>query len=165
MAELRAENVTFRLKPLGFEFPGEEWIRSDLSLLLAVNRQRLLIQPKHTPTLSLQSYQKLLVSARDFLDSCATEFGDLFDDTEPFVFVPPELNFELALLDTDLSTDGEGEVTIRVMIRVDETSSASIGSTFSVDTSQFRWFLNTLEEEIEQIVRQRTASAFVVAEV
>jgi len=163
MAELRTAHSTFRLTPLGFEFPDEEWMRSELSVRLVVNRQELLVKPERIPTLPLRSYQQLLAGARNFLDSCAAGGDDLFDDPEPFVFVPTELDFEFALLDAELSPDGEGEVTIRVMIRVGRTTPAYVGSTLSVDASQFRRFLNTLEEEIEQIVRQRAASAFVTA--
>ncbi|HRJ42052.1 MAG: hypothetical protein KJZ86_03380 [Caldilineaceae bacterium] len=165
MAELKTDQSIFRLTPLALEFPGEEWIRSELSLRLIVNRQAVLVKPQSVPTLSRRSYRQLVTGARNFLDSCAAGDDDIFDDREPFVFVPTELDFEFALLDGDISENGEGEVTVRVMIRMERNKSAYVGGTLSVDVSQFRRFLNTLEAEIEQMVYQKASSAFVTAEV
>ena len=103
---------------------------------------------------------------RHFLDFLIEAEDNFFEDAEPFVFVPTELDFEFSLLDADLSPDGEGEVTARVMIRVDDQAKpAYVGSTFSVEASQVRRFLNALEIEIVQIAHPQVSSVFVAATV
>lgn len=166
MAELKTEQFIFHLMPLEFEFPDESWIRSELFLRLLINRQTLLVQPKRASTLSLRDYRRFVTSVRDFLDFSMVTEDNLFEETDPFIFVPAELDFEFSLLDADLSPDGEGEVTARVMIRVDDqTKPAYVGGTFSVEVSQVRRFLNILEIEIDQIAHQQAALAFVTAEI
>ncbi len=166
MAKLKTEQFTFHLMPLEFEIPGEEWIRSDLLLRILVNRQTLLVQPQRTPTLALNDYRRLITSARHFLDFANEDDGDLFGDTESFVFVPAELDFEFSLLDADLSPNGEGEVTVCVMIREDDQPKpVYVGGKFSVEASDVRQFINALEIEIDQIAQQKAALAFVTAEI
>jgi len=165
MAELETRNATFRLTPLAFEYTGEEWIRSELSLRMVVDRQKLLVAPQPTPTISLHSYHRFLKGAQCFLDSSALERLDLLEETEPFVFVPTEIDFEFAILDVDLSPDGDGEITCRVMLRIDRASPTYMGCTMPVEASQFSHFLKTLERELEQVVRQQSASLLVAAEV
>lgn len=166
MAKLKTEQFTFHLMPLEYEFPAESWIRGELFLRLLVNRQTLLVQPQRAPTLSLHDYRRLVTGVRHFLDFSMESEDNLFEDTEPFVFVPAELDFEFSLLDADLSPDGEGEVTVRVMIQVDnQAKPAYVGGAFSVEASQLRRFLNALEIEIDQIAHRQVSSAFVRVEV
>jgi len=164
MAKLKTEQLTFHLMPLEFEIPGEGWIRSELFLRILVNRQTLLLQPQRAPTLSLSDYRRFVTGVRHFLDFSMEAEDDLFENTEPFVFVPAELDFEFSLLDGDLSPDGEGEVTVCVMIRVDDQAKpAYVGGTFVVDASKVRDFLNALETKIEQIAHRQGSSAFATA--
>ena len=166
MAELKTEQFTFHWMPLEFEFPGEGWIRSELFLRILVNRQTLLLQPQRAPTLSLSDYRRFVTGVRHFLDFSMVTEDNLFEETDPFVFVPAELDFEFSLLDGDLSPDGEGEVTVCVMIRVDDQAKpAYVGGTFSVEASQLRRFLDGLETKIDRIAHRQVSSAFVTAAV
>lgn len=165
MAEIKTQHCTFLLTPLEWEHAGESWIRSELSLLLEAMGQQMRLRPKNSPTLSLHSLRTLLAGARTFLDSLAVDSDDLFAETEPFQFVPTELDFEFALLEGELSPAGEGEVTLRVMIRTGAGNSGLIGSTFTIDAFHLRRFLDGLEQEINRIAHGQPESFLVTAEV
>lgn len=165
MAEIKTQYCTFRLTPLAWEYANESWIRSELSLTLNGRGQQLHLQPKTTPTLTLHSYRNLLDGTRKFVDSNVTSDGDLFSEVETFLFVPPELDFEFAVLEADLSPDAEGEISIRVMIRVGEDESALMGSTFSVNAFYLKRFLDRLEQELNQIAEKQSESSLAIAEV
>lgn len=165
MAEIKSAHTTFRLTPLAVEFPGEEWIVSDISLRIDNKRQSVLWRPLPHPTILRSDYHRLSTGIRRFINRLAAVDSDtLFEEVEPFVFLPLELDFEFACLDGDISLDGEGEVTIRVMLNTNGTGESKqseyVGSTFNIRAVQLQRFLNDLEKEVDAIVQQQVGVAF-----
>jgi hypothetical protein len=169
MAEIKSARTTFRLTPLSVEFPGEDWIVSDISLRMDNKGQSIIWQSVPKSTIRPNDYQRLANGIRHFISHLvAVNSDNLFGEIEPFIFVPLELSFEFACLEGDLSPDGEGEVTIRVMIntmlntdRTDESKQSEyVGSTFSIKNARLQRFLNDLEEEVDAVVQKQIEIAF-----
>ena len=165
MAEIKSAHTTFRLIPLSVEFSGEEWIVSDITLRMGNKRQSVVWRAEPHSTILRSDYRRLSTGIRRFINSLTTIESDNFlEEVEPFVFLPLELDFEFACLDGDISADGDGEVTVRVMLNTDGTSESKqseyMGSTFSIPTARLQRFANNLEEEIDAVVQNQTEAAF-----
>ena len=155
MAEIKSAHTTFRLIPLALESSNEEWIISDVSLRIDNNRQSVLWRPIPHPTILRNEYRKLVIGIRRFVERLtATDSDNLFEEVEPFFFVPLELDFEFECLDGELSPDGDGEITLRVMINTNSRKPEYVGSTISISTTQLQHFLTDLEEETTAVFQQ-----------
>lgn len=159
MAEIKSAHTTFRLIPLALESSSEEWIISDVSLRIDNNRQSVLWRPIPHPTIRRNEYRKLVIGIRRFVERLAATGSDnLFEEVEPFFFVPLELDFEFECLDGELSPNGDGEITLRVMINTNSRKPEYVGSTVSISATQLQHFLNDLEEETAAIFQQIEAA-------
>jgi hypothetical protein len=156
MANLISVNSSFLLSPQNLLYDNDkyQWIRTECTLTLSIKEQTLLLQSKPYSCIQKSNFLLLIAGVRNFVEQLRAR-GAIIDSRRAiaeFLFVPLELDFEFACLNGDISEDGEGEVTLRIMLNlgtIDESlSSEYVGGIMNVSLATLLTFIDTLEAEV-----------------
>ncbi len=129
MARLISKSVFLEILPLKPQFEEEEkgWIQTHFLLELKVPGQRLIIQPSENLFILYDNFTFFLKGVRQFiqkLQHIPEDTDPITDSIKPFEFVPLELDFKFALLDGEVSSEEEGEITVQIMANLEMINSS-----------------------------------------
>jgi hypothetical protein len=160
MATLSTLSMSWTILPLTPRFEGKwQWIETESSLTIKVGEQELEIKPPNNLTILYADFMRFDEGIRKFvqmLSNIPENSPIVGTSIVPFDFVPLELDFEFSCLNGEVSSDGQGEVTLRIMFNLENVSRALnseyVGCTTNVDAQQLLNFLDELERDIKRCV-------------
>ena len=156
MATLSSSRISWTILPLNPKFEGKwKWIETQSSLTIKVGEQELKIKPPNNLSLLYADFVRFNEGIRKFirlLSNTPEGSPPIGTSIAPFEFVPLELDFEFSCLNGEVSADGQGEITLRIMFNLENVSRALnseyAGCMTNIDAQQLLNFLDDLEREV-----------------
>lgn len=159
MANLVTGAATIKIQPQTKETPTSNWIKTTVGIEYHIQDQSFYVElPKNEISLRIEGFTRLIQTSREYINSLPIKSNILKENPKPFRFYPMEPRFDLELSSGSFLDENRSEggiwVTFHMQLstlNIEKVKLDSIGCTVWTKISEYLFFLDELEREVNTL--------------